>query len=211
MTTNQPPEVTGIEVPDLDAANLEKQGKLKVKWAAVDPNEDELTYSLYVRKEGWKNWVQIEDDLSKREYEWDTTGMPSGIYQLKVVASDHKENAPQDALKAERVSAPFPVAHTPPVVAVRVTGVEGDRAVIEATATDPLVRLTEASFAINGKKWSPVFPVDGLFDSKTEQFRFKTEALRPGTYVLVLRVRDAAGNVGSGDVVFTVQPRGGQR
>jgi sugar lactone lactonase YvrE len=211
MTTNQPPEVTGIDVPDLDAANLEKPGKLKLKWTAVDPNEDELTYSLYVRKEGWKNWVQIEDDLSKREYEWDTSGMPSGIYQVKVVASDHKENAPEDALKAERISAPFPVAHTPPVVAVRVTGVEGERAVIEATATDPLVRLTDASFAVNGKKWTPVFPTDGLFDSKSEQFRFKTEALRPGTYVLVLRVRDAAGNVGSGDVVFTVQPRKGPR
>jgi hypothetical protein len=211
MTTNQPPEITGVEVPDLDAANLDKPARLKVKWTAVDPNEDELTYSLYVRKEGWKNWVQIEEDLSKREYEWDTQAMPSGIYRLKVVASDHKENAPEDALKAERVSGPFPVAHTPPTVAVRVTGVEGDRAVIEATATDPLVRLTEASFAVNGKKWAPVFPTDGLFDSKAEQFRFKTAALRPGTYVLVLRVRDAAGNVGAGDVVFTVQPRKGSR
>src|SRR5262249_18873610 len=116
-----------------------------------------------------------------------------------------------DALTAERVSAPFPVTHVPPAVSVKVTGIEGDRAVIEATATDPHVRLAEASFAVNGKKWAPVFPSDGLFDSKTEQFRFKTEALRPGTYVLVLRVRDAAGNVGSGDVVFTVQPRKAQR
>ncbi|HYT91532.1 MAG TPA: hypothetical protein VEL76_22655, partial [Gemmataceae bacterium] len=207
MTTNQTPEVTSLEVPDLDGGNQEKQGKLKLKWNAVDPNEDELTYRLYVRKEGWKNWVQIEDDLAKREYEWDTSGMPSGMYQVKVVASDHKENAPEEALTGERISAPFPVAHTPPSVSVKVSGIEGDQAVIEATATDPLVRLTEASFAVNGKKWVPVFPTDGLFDSRTEQFRFKTEALRPGTYVLVLRVRDAAGNVGTGDVVFTVQPR----
>jgi hypothetical protein len=207
MTTNQAPEVTSLEIPDLDGANQEKRAKLKLKWNAVDPNEDELTYRLYVRKEGWKNWVQIEDDLSKREYEWDTSGMPSGMYQVKVVASDHKENAPADALTGERISAPFPVAHTPPVVSVKVSGIEGDQAVIEATATDSLVRLTEASFAVNGKKWVPVFPTDGLFDSRTEQFRFKTEALRPGTYVLVLRVRDAAGNVGTGDVVFTVQPR----
>ena len=28
--------------------------------------------------------------------------------------------------------------------------------------------------------------------------------LKPGTYVLVLKVSDAAGNIGSGDVVFTV-------
>ncbi|MCI0457965.1 MAG: hypothetical protein L0Z62_13445 [Gemmataceae bacterium] len=207
VTTNQAPEVTAIDIPDLDSSAQDKPGKLKLKWSATDPNEDELTYRLYIRKEGWKNWVRIEEDLSKREYEWDTGGIPSGVYQVKVAASDHKENAPEDALTAERISAPFPVSHTPPAVSVRVAGVEGDRAVLEATAVDPLVRLTEASFAVNGKKWQPVFPTDGLFDSKTETFRFKTEVLRPGTYVLVLRVRDAAGNVGSGDVVFTVEPR----
>ncbi len=207
LTTNHPPEVTSLEVPDLDAANLETPKKLKLKWAATDPNEDELTYSLYVRKEGWKNWVLLEDSLEKKEFEWDTSAMPSGSYRVKVVASDRKDNAPEDALTAERVSAPFPVSHVPPVVAVKITGVEGNRAVLEATATDPHVRLTEAAFAVNGKKWVPVFPTDGLFDSKAEAFRFKTEALRPGTYVLVLRVRDAAGNVGSGDVVFTVEPR----
>ena len=68
------------------------------------------------------------------------------------------------------------------------------------------LRLTAASFAVNGKKWSNIFPVNGLFDSKEETFKFKTDTLKPGTYVLVLRVKDAAGNTGSGDVVFTVQP-----
>ena len=70
------------------------------------------------------------------------------------------------------------------------------------SATDPFVRLTEASFAVDGKRWTNVFPTDGLFDSKTETFRFKTAELRPGMHVLVLRVRNAAGNTGSGDVVI---------
>ena len=99
------------------------------------------------------------------------------------------------------------MAHVPPTVTVKVVGIDGDQAVVEATAADPLVRLTAASFAVNGKKWINVFPTDGLFDSKTETFRFKTEALKPGTYVLVLRCKDAAGNIGSGDVVFTVRER----
>ena len=86
-------------------------------------------------------------------------------------------------------------------------GMDGDQAIIEATATDPLVRLTAATFSVNGKKWISVFPTDGLFDSKTETFRFKTESLKPGTYVVVLRVRDAAGNIGSGDVVFAVKAK----
>ena len=69
------------------------------------------------------------------------------------------------------------------------------------------MELTAATFSLNGKKWINVFPTDGLFDSKMETFRFKTEALKPGTYVVVLRVRDAAGNIGAGDVVFTVKAK----
>src|SRR5262249_44120332 len=148
-----------------------------------------------------------EENLEKKDYLWDTTTVPTGIYRVKVVASDQRDNAPGEALTAERVSAPLAVSHVPPSVSVRVAGIEGDQAVIEANVTDPLVRLTDAAFAVNGKRWNNVFPSDGLFDRKTAAFRFKTEALRPGTYVLVLRVRDAAGNIGSGDIVFTVQPR----
>src|SRR5262249_38058436 len=152
-----------------------------------------------------RNWVLLEEELDKKDFEWDSTTTPSGIYQLKVVASDRKDNAAEDALTGERISAPFVVAHAPPTVALKVVGMDGNHAVIEAEASHPLVRLTSASFAVNGKKWINVFPIDGLFDSKTEKFKFKTEALRPGTYVVVLRVKDAAGNIGSSDFVFTVQ------
>lgn len=207
MTANQAPEITNIEVPDLDAVNLDNPKKLKIKWTATDPNEDELTYSLYIRKDGWKSWVQLEDSLTKTEYEWDTTTTPAGMYQVKVVASDQRDNPSEEALTSERISASVAVAHVPPTVTIKVVGMDGDQALIEASASDPLVRLTGASFSVNGKKWVNVFPTDGLFDSKTENFKFKTDALKPGSYVVVLRVRDAAGNVGSGDVVFTVQPK----
>jgi hypothetical protein len=96
------------------------------------------------------------------------------------------------------------VAHAPPTVTLRLVGLDGDRAILEASAADPLVRLIEGAFAVNGKRWANIFPVDGLFDSKTETFRFKTEALRPGTHVLMLRVKNAAGIVGSNDVLFKV-------
>jgi hypothetical protein len=206
-TTNQAPEITSLEVPNLDAVTLDNPKKLHVKWGATDPNEDELTYSVYVRKDGWQSWVLLEEDFEKKEYDWDTTTTPSGTYRVKVVASDRRDNAEDDALTGERVSEPFVVSHTPPEVKVKVTAVEGGVAVVEATASDPLVRLTSASFAVNGKKWANVFPADGLFDSKEETFKFKTDALKPGTYVLVLKVKDAAGNTGSGDVVFTVPPK----
>jgi hypothetical protein len=206
MTVNQAPEVTAIEVPDLDAALQENPKHVRFKWTATDPNEDELTYSLFVRKDGWKNWVLLEEGVEKREFEWDTTTTPSGVYQLKVVASDRKDNPPEEAMSAERISAAFPIAHDPPQVQIKVIAIEGEEAILDASAADRLVRLTSASFSLNGKKWVNVFPTAGLFDNKTETFRFRTEPLKAGTYVIVLKVKDAAGNIGCGDVVFTVKP-----
>jgi outer membrane protein assembly factor BamB len=206
-TTNQAPEVSKISVPDLNAVNLDNPKKLKIKWSAVDANEDDLTYRLFVRKDGWNNWVELDDELDKTDFEWDTTTTPSGTYHLKVVASDRKDNPEGEALTGERISLPFVVCHEAPSVTVKTSGLDGDRVVVEATARSPLARLASASFAVNGKKWINVFPEDGLFDAKAETFRFQTESLKPGTYVLVLRVRDAAGNTGSADVVFSLPPR----
>ena len=92
-TTNQAPEVTqaGGAEPRRERPGQPQEAETQV--AATDPNEDELTYSLYVRKDGWKNWVLLDEDLEKKEFEWDTTTTPSGVYRVKVVASDRKDNA----------------------------------------------------------------------------------------------------------------------
>lgn len=210
-TTNQAPEITKITVPDLNAVNLDHPKKLKIKWTAADANEDDLIYRLFVRKDGWTNWIELEDDLDKTEFEWDTTTTPSGIYRVKVIADDRKDNSESEALSGARVSAPVAVCHEAPAITLKTVGQDGGRIILEATARSPLVRLTSASFAVNGKKWVNVFPQDGLFDSKEELFRFQTEALKPGTYVLVLQVRDAAGNTGSADVVFSIPKAGTTR
>src|SRR5262249_21327678 len=135
----------------------------------------------------------------------DTTTTPSGVYRVKVVASDARDNPPKEALTGEKISASFVVCHTAPSVSVRATPGSGGKVTIEATAESPLVRLTGATDALNGRKWRNVFPEDGLFDGKRETFRFEVKAARAGTYVLVLKVTDAAGNTGSGDVVFRVK------
>ncbi|MFO0867246.1 MAG: hypothetical protein U0744_21850, partial [Gemmataceae bacterium] len=70
-TTNQTPEITSFDVPDLDATALDSPKKLKLKWSAVDANEDELNYRLYVRKKEWTDWVLLEENLEKN----DTTGI----------------------------------------------------------------------------------------------------------------------------------------
>jgi outer membrane protein assembly factor BamB len=204
-TMNQAPEITSVDVPSPDAAGNSKDPKrLKIKWSATDPNEDELVFDLFVKKDSWKDWVRIEESWTKTDFEWDTATVPSGVYQFKVVASDRPDNNEDAALTGERVAGPVIVAHEPPVVNVKLTGIEGGRASFEASAGSNMIRLASAAFAINGGKWTDIYPSDGLFDSKTQTFRFRSEILRPGSYVLVLKVRDAAGNVGSADAIFSI-------
>ncbi len=200
----QSPEITNLDVPDLDAISLEQPKKFKIKWKAVDPNEDELTYNLFVKKEGWKDWVLLEENLERTDFDWDTTTAPSGLYQVKVTASDKRDNPPGESFEVEKISQQVPITHLPPTVTMQLVSVDAGKATLDATATDPLVRLVEASYTVDGKRWTNLFPVDGLFDSKSERFRFQTDALRPGAHVVLVRVRDAAGNLGSGDAVFTV-------
>lgn len=204
-TLNQAPEVTSLDVPASDAINAKDPKRIKLKWQATDANEDELAFEVLVRKEGWKDWVRVEDGLTKSEFDWDTATMPSGVYRIKVVASDRPDNNENEALRGERISAPVVVTHEPPLVTLKTTGVEKGRVQFEAKGESPLIRLHSAMFAIDGGKWANIFPNDGLFDSKAESFRFASETLPAGTHVLVLKVRDAAGNVGSADVVFTVE------
>jgi hypothetical protein len=202
-TANLAPEVISVETPDLDAAPAKEPKKVMVKWKATDPNEDELTFDVYVRKDGWADWVRIEEGFAKSEYEWDTTTTPSGVYRVRIVASDRADNAEGAALTGARESSPVVVAHEPPKVTVRVVTVENGKATLEATASAPLARLASATYAINGKKWESAFPTDGLFDAKEKTFRFITDGVAPGANVVVVRVKDVAGNVGTADVVFS--------
>jgi hypothetical protein len=201
-TVNRPPEVESIDVPDFDVQTAELPKKVKLKWAATDPNEDELVYDVFAKKDGWSDWVLLQEDVDKRELEWDTTTTPSGVYRIKILASDRRENAPDRAGTGERISAEFPVAHEPPAVSLRCLETTGDSATFEADASDGMVRLAAATYSIDGKHWVPVFPVDGLFDRAEAKFRFTARDLKAGSHVIVLRVRDAAGNTGTADVVF---------
>ncbi len=206
-TLNQAPTITQLETPDIDLTPLKEPGKLKLKWTATDANEDDLTYHLYVRKEGWKDWLLLEESWGKTEYDWDTQTLPSGIYQVRLVASDRPDNDDATALTAERISKPILVANTPPKVQVKVVGHVQDTVQFEVLAVDDWARLTSAAYAIDGKRWVPLLPSDGIFDGKTKTFRFRSDALKPGTHVVMVRVRNAAGQVGTGDIVFSLHPR----
>ena len=80
-TANLAPEIARLDVPDLSIADgAVRQTRLNLRWEASDPNEDDLEFTVFVRKEGWPEWIRLnEDPITERNYSWDTTAFPSGL------------------------------------------------------------------------------------------------------------------------------------
>ncbi len=205
MTLNQAPEVTKVEIPDVgEGDGSTRQSKLKVKWEARDPNNDELEYTVFFRKEGWKNWVRLPDKQTKKEFDWDIDSVPDGFYRVRVEAADRADNPPDNVLNGARESVLFAVDHSPPAVEVKTAEAKPGEIAIEVRGSDALSRIVGASYSIDSGPWSKIFPVDQIFDSKAESFRFAPADQKPGSHVIMVRVVDGAGNVGTGDMMFSV-------
>lgn len=199
QTANLPPEITKIDVPDISAGDgATRQTKLTLRWDANDPNDDDLRYTLHLRKEGWPEWIPLgEEPLTEKSFSWDTTTVPAGLYRLRVTANDRPSNGPDDAQSRDRESEPFLVDHEAPVVSIAIKGRGAS-----ITLKDNLTRIAKAAYAVDGGEWVSIFPDDGLFDTTSETITLSLPELKAGTHVLVVRATDAAGNTGTGDALL---------
>jgi len=201
-SSNLPPEINRLDVPDVSTADgTTRQTRLNLRWEVSDPNDDELGYTVQVRKDGWPSWISLtETPITEKTYAWDTTAFPSGYYRLRLTATDRPSNSPDDAITRDRESPSFIVDHEPPQVSV--TPLEKKALIV---LSDNLTRLVKAEYALDGGPWTPLFPDDGLFDTLREQISVSLPELKPGVHLLMVRATDAAGNVGSGDALVVVR------
>ncbi|HEV8121411.1 MAG TPA: hypothetical protein VGQ67_10490, partial [Candidatus Polarisedimenticolia bacterium] len=72
-------------------------------------------------------------------------------------------------------------------------------------ATDGFGPLSRAEASLDAARWTPLSPVDGVGDSRTESYTLPLEGLRPGEHTAIVRVFDLLGNVGSGKATFTTE------
>jgi hypothetical protein len=200
QTANLPPEIAKVDVPDVSAGDgATRLARLTLRWEATDPNGDDLSFTLHLRKDGWPDWVKLgEDSTTDSTYAWDASAVPDGTYRVRVTASDRLSNPPTEVLVRDRISDPFLVDHQPPTVSV--VAKPGGASV---TIKDDLTRIVKAAYALDGGEWVPIFPDDGLFDTPSESITIPLPDLKPGTHILMVRATDAAGNLGTGDLVIT--------
>jgi hypothetical protein len=181
-----------------------QKGLQAFTWKAEDDNEDKLVYDVLYRRESETGWKTLRRALTDQLFVWDTTSVPNGTYVLRIVASDAPSNPPGAALTGEADSATFDVDNTPPAIRVTALRREGNRTVIAFEAADADSAVQRMDYSLDATKWRPIFPTDGICDSRVEQFELTLEGNAAG---IVLRATDAMGNVATSRAEVPQNPK----
>lgn len=163
---------------------------------AADPNGDRLRYRVSVRPAGEVEWRVLRSGLRERVVAWDTSAMADGRYELRVEAGDSPDNPPGEALTGTRVSRPFVVDNTPPTISGLTVGSDGS---VRFTATDAGSPIRRADISVDGGEAQVLRPLDGIADSRTEEYGGVIPDFPPGAATVVVRVEDDPGNRAAGE------------
>ncbi|HEX9493891.1 MAG TPA: hypothetical protein VGA33_11555, partial [Thermoanaerobaculia bacterium] len=164
-----------------------RKGYRTVNWRAHDENGDTLRYSVYFRRKGSDRWLRLRENVDETSFNFDTSQLPDGLYQIRLVASDIVDN-PDDPLTASREGVEFQVDNTPPAITFTT---DGDDVLVRVT--DKVSPIGKVEYSADAQKWVRLTPVDGLSDSTDESFRLKRSMVQ-GKFVIV-RATDAFFNV----------------
>ncbi len=176
--------------------------QLQITWQAEDADGDKLTYSLYFRGEGEREWKLMKSDLEEAKYALDSDTLADGKYFFRVQVSDRLVNPPQWARESDRVGGPVLVDHTPPVVTIAEPRRSPDEVTVAVGASDAASALRRCEYSLDAGPWTPVAAQDGIIDSRQETFEIRPGLLAAGEHLLVVRVYDSANNAGLAKVVL---------
>jgi hypothetical protein len=179
-------------------------GARSISWSATDPNGDDLTYSVYLRAQDDRDWRLLKKDVTDTHFTMDGLSLADGTYFARVVASDSPSNPRDSALESEIISRAFVISNSSPTLEVRGPRVEGGQVTLEFTARSVASTIHQAEYSLSAGEWRVLFPVDGVADSETEEYRTTLENLQPGSYSVVIRIIDSVGNIGTARTTVTV-------
>jgi hypothetical protein len=194
---NLAPKVESVAVERIDKPG--KEGVFNISYRTTDDNDDKLTYKIDFRKLGRINWIELEDETDKPNFEWDGKTVEDGRYEVRVTASDAKSNTTSTMLSGSRISEPVIVDNTGPTVMNITTSSRGRQyKVFEIKVWDELSAIEKLEYTIDSNAdWIGTVPDDLVYDTTEENFTIQIETkgdLSEGDHVLTIKVSDAVGN-----------------
>jgi hypothetical protein len=164
-------------------------------WKATDPNDDDLSFDVLYRREGETTWKMLKRNVTDALMVWDTTSVPNGTYVIKVVASDASANSPGSALVAERESDTFAIDNSPPSIAIASVANVAGKTAVRFTVKDADSPVARVEYSLDAERWRPIYPMDGIADSRSEEYELVLDQELTADKQVILRAFDAMSNV----------------
>ncbi len=177
-----------------------QRGAISLQWQAEDRNGDAMEYSVFYRSANSTEYYPLKTGLRDNYFTVDANALPDGRYVFKVTASDAPSNPANLALSDHQETESVEIDNTPPVVTAEAPRVTGNNAEVVFHASDATSIIKRAEYQLDGGQWKSVFPVDGIADSKREEFRVTVQLPDARPHVIAFRAFDANANVGSAQV-----------
>jgi len=188
---------TSLETPrdkNEPGKKVYRKGFRTVTWRAHDENNDSLRYSLYFRRKGTEKWLRLRENVEETSMNFDTSQLPDGLYELRLVVTDATDN-PDAPLSDAKEGVEFQVDNTPPHIAATVSGDD-----VMIRVTDKLSAIGKVEYSADAQKWIRLTPVDGIADSPDETYRLSRGAVA-GKFVIV-RATDTYFNVATESITL---------
>lgn len=167
-------------------------GKVSLQWDAADPDGDGQIIVLSYRASASMVWNEISRDAKNGKYEWDTSGIPSGCYCVRVSVTDAPSN-PDDALETHAEVTGVLIDNDAPSIWVDSVEARDGRLHVNGVAADEQSHVAEVTYQVKDN-WYAAKAADGIYDGQNERFEFSLDVPEQNADIAV-RVRDAAGNV----------------
>ncbi len=189
--------VFGLQNPPIPPRRIYQRGARSLIWTAEDRNGDRLEYDLFYREINQNDFKLLAENLRVNFFTIDGSTLADGRYIFKIVAKDSLSNPSSKMLSGERLSEPFDIDNSAPMVTqFGTTQITGDKVKIVLDAAETSSYLTRAEYSINGGEWQTVYADDGISDGAKERYTLDLTVKTKGDNAIAFRVFDANGNIG---------------
>ena len=196
-TSNADGGAAAIVIPP---RRVPQRGAISLQWQTEDRNGDSVEYSIYYRAANSAEFFPLKLNFRENYFTVDANALPDGRYIFKVVATDAPSNPANLALSDELETESVDVDNTSPSVTADAPRVSGTNVEVTFRASDTTSIIKRAEYQLDGGVWKTIFPLDGIADSKREEFLVKITLPDSRSHVVAFRAFDANSNVGSAQV-----------
>ncbi len=179
-------------------------------WQAMDAEDDRLLFTLQYSKLGTEAWRDILVDYPDNIGSWDTSEVVDGLYEVRLMASDRRDNPHHMALASVRMLGPMKVDNTAPTLESLRFDLNPDGFRVRFIAVDESSDLAGAQIQLPDGTIERLDPKDGICDSLREEFdavitwprigspaNFSSGTLLP--WLVGIAVQDLGGNLATSE------------